>query len=285
MYTYIVMAEHHSFWHACGSWCVDKHTTLVDFLTTNDVIKGFVWNLQAQTHELVPLPRNRPVISFRYNHHIDMGRICPLTYWKQIRQFLQQGSRILHNGFQMWQFIFYLWTKLGINVKGLYEHTTWKGLSYYSTCKILSSCFWFSTTIIFALESLATWQQASGEFVVYIPVIMPLMQLHTINKWIHTWLWNHLFRSMFVSHPAKTAPTAEKNHSAELNPKMATLWKRSSPNYRMHETIISSIHNSNSPRTVSDVDNNIYTVHTHKKTNALLNVTFRKLLAAMRQHW
>ena len=32
-----------------------------------------------------------------------------------------------------------------------------------------------------------------------------------------------------ASHPAMMAPTAEKNHSAELNPSIATPWNRSKP--------------------------------------------------------
>lgn len=35
-----------------------------------------------------------------------------------------------------------------------------------------------------------------------------------------------------ATHPAKTAPTAEKNHSGELKARMATLWARSRPSSR-----------------------------------------------------
>lgn len=34
---------------------------------------------------------------------------------------------------------------------------------------------------------------------------------------------------MCLSHPAMMVPTAEKNHSAELNPSIATPWNRSKP--------------------------------------------------------
>lgn len=35
-----------------------------------------------------------------------------------------------------------------------------------------------------------------------------------------------------ATHPANTVPTAEKNHSGELKPRMATLWARSRPSSR-----------------------------------------------------
>lgn len=35
-----------------------------------------------------------------------------------------------------------------------------------------------------------------------------------------------------ATYPANTVPTAEKNHSGELQPRMATLWARSSPSSR-----------------------------------------------------
>lgn len=36
-----------------------------------------------------------------------------------------------------------------------------------------------------------------------------------------------------ISYPAKTAPTAEMNHSGELNPRIATLWNRSRPSLKI----------------------------------------------------
>lgn len=35
-----------------------------------------------------------------------------------------------------------------------------------------------------------------------------------------------------ATHPANTVPTAEKNHSGELKPRIATLWARSRPSSR-----------------------------------------------------
>lgn len=36
-----------------------------------------------------------------------------------------------------------------------------------------------------------------------------------------------------ISYPAKTAPTAEMNHSGELNPRIAMLWNRSRPSLKI----------------------------------------------------
>lgn len=60
------------------------------------------------------------------------------------------------------------------------------------------------------------------------------------------------------SYPAKTAPTAEMNHSGELNPRIATLWNRSRPSLKI---ISISLYN------IGTLERNIWHENIHTNIN------------------
>lgn len=165
------MAEHDPLRFACGPRGVDQDAALVGSLAVDDVIHSFLRNIQTLFHELLPLSKN----SNMQHHSLSSAlSLVPPTSWGvrwtyrvKIRDLLLGLPTVLHYGFQMGQFVTDLQKSEVRNSPQPMLFVGVKTFIYLSncTCRIFSNCFWFSTTMMLALESLATYWQASGEFV------------------------------------------------------------------------------------------------------------------------
>lgn len=77
------------------------------------------------------------------------------------------------------------------------------------------------------------------------------------------------------SYPAKTAPTAEMNHSGELNPRIATLWNRSRPSLKI---IYRRLYN------IGPLERNIHTNINHEHFGFIITVLTRHVKACFGIH-